>query len=80
MKPLAIERTQGHIIGADGEILQRPTTLIGAESASLIRAYFLWAMTNHLEPELVCAACFDYSRESRAKYDITEDQIVIVCD
>lgn len=80
MKPIATDRTQGHIVGVDGELLQRPTTILGADTAAIVRAYFFWAMSNHLEPELACKACFDFSRDSRAKYEIDEDQIVIVCD
>lgn len=73
-------RTAGHLVAPDGSLLQRPTTLIGADTAAIIRAYFAWAMQNQLEPELVCGACFDHSRESKAIFTITDQQVVIVCE
>lgn len=74
------DRTTGHLVAADGSLLDRPTVLMGAETASIIRAYFTWAMQNQLEPELVCGACFDHSRESKAVFTITDEQVVICCD
>jgi hypothetical protein len=73
------EQTVGTIVGPDGVPLYRPTTLIGAQSASILRAYFYWAMKNHLEPELFCGNCWDRSRASKAQYNINEQEIEIVC-
>lgn len=73
------DRTVGQLVGPDGAPLQRPTTLLSADAASILRAYFLWAMREQLEPELVCTSCFDYTRDSKALYQIDERQITIVC-
>lgn len=73
------DRTVGHLVNPDGSVAVRPTVIFGAETAAIIRAYMTWAITNHLEPELVCATCFDHSRESKAQYMITEQQIAIAC-
>ena len=79
MSTAALDRTSGHLVGPDGTPLYRPTTLIGADAAAIIRGYFLWAMKNQLEPELVCASCFDFTRQSKATYNIDKDQIAIIC-
>ena len=73
------DKTTGHIVKADGSLATVPTTLIGADTAAIIRAYFYWAMTHQLEPELLCGNCFDHTRDSKAKYNITDAEIQIVC-
>ena len=73
------DKTSGHLVGPDGSLLYRPTTIIGADAAAIMRAYFFWAMSNQLEPELFCGACFDGLRENKAQYNITEQEIEIVC-
>ncbi len=75
-----VERTQGTIVGVDGEVLQRPTKLISPDEATLVRSYFKFVIgILRLEPEFLCADCFDGTQESAATYDINEQQIVIVC-
>ena len=73
------ERTIGHIVKPDGSLATVPTTLIGADTAAIMRAYFTWAMTNQLEPELFCGDCYDHSRNSKAQFDISDQQVVITC-
>lgn len=74
-----IETAHGHLVGADGAILSRHSAEFSADTVAILRAYFTWAMRNHLEPEFICAACDDHSRESKAQYAIDEQKIVIVC-
>lgn len=76
---LITEHTQGHLVAPDGSLLERPTRILDLDSAKALRAYFLWAMRNQLEPELVCGDCFDHTRESKAIYEINDQQIVIAC-
>lgn len=73
------EKTTGHIVAPDGSLLSRPTTVIGADTAKIIRQYFLWAMRNQLEPVLKCVNCDDHTRDSKATFNIDETQIAIVC-
>lgn len=79
MKPLLNEHVAGRIVTEDGTILDRPATVLDTETAKILRDYFYWALTHQLEPELFCATCYDGTRESRAQYQINEQQIVIVC-
>ena len=73
------EKTSGHIVAADGSLLIRPTTVIGADAAAIIRAYFTWAINHQLEPELFCGNCFTGLRSDKAIYNITDHEIEIVC-
>ena len=73
------EKTQGHIVGSDGALIIRPTTIIDADGAALIRAYFEWAMKHQLEPELFCGNCFTGLRSDKAIFNITDQEIEIVC-
>lgn len=75
----ALDRTVGRLVAPDGSVASRPTTLMSADAAAIIRAYFTWAMKNQLEPELFCATCYDFSRSLKATYNIDEQQIAIVC-
>jgi len=74
------DKTAGHLVGPDGSLVTLPTTLMGADTAQIMRAYFVWAMSNQLEPELFCSDCYDRTRGSKAIYNITEAEIQIVCD
>lgn len=73
-------RTVGHVVGLDGQPLSRPTTILSADAAAILRAYFYWLMKHHLEPELVCASCFDHTRQSKATFNVDEQQIAIICN
>src|SRR3990167_2081782 len=73
------DTTTGHIVKADGSLATMPTTLMGADTAAIMRAYFQWALTNQLEPELYCGNCFNGSRDDKAIYNITEADIQIIC-
>jgi hypothetical protein len=77
--PGLLDRTAGSIVTPHGEILDRPATLIGADAAAILRTYFVWALRAQLEPEYVCATCYDYTRSSKAVYQITDDEITIIC-
>lgn len=74
-----LDKTVGHLVAPDGSLVDCPATIIGADTAALIRAYFTWAMKNQLEPVLFCASCYDHSRDSKAQYDISEQKIIITC-
>lgn len=79
MNSALIDTTVGHLVDGDGSIVTRPGLLLSADAAGIIRAYFLWAMQNHLEPQLVCQSCDDHTRDSKIIYTIDEQQIVFVC-
>lgn len=74
-----INRTVGQIVRPDGRLATLPTVIIGADAAAILRNYFSWALSQQLEPELFCATCYDGTRESKAVYNITEQEIEIVC-
>jgi hypothetical protein len=74
-----IERTHGELVDANGQRINLPAQIIGADAAALIRNYFFWAVQNQLEPELFCASCYDGTRESKAQYNINETEIQIIC-
>lgn len=71
--------TSGHLVGPDGSLIEQPTTLIEADAAKVMRDYFFWALSNKLEPELLCSTCFDHSRDSKAVYHVNESEVVIIC-
>lgn len=73
------EQTIGHVVQDDGSLKAMPATIINAEDAAIIRNAFQWYLRNHLEPELLCAACFDFSRDSKAEYRIDEHELQIIC-
>lgn len=79
MSTALLNRTTGSILGPDGAPALRPTTILSADAAAILRAYFCWLIKNQLEPELVCATCFNGTRESKAQYQVNEQQIVIIC-
>ena len=79
MSPSLLDRTIGHLVATDGSLLECQATILSADTAALIRAYFTWTLKNQLEPELLCANCFDHSRESKAQYNISDEKIIIVC-
>lgn len=73
------DKTTGHIVKPDGSLAILPTTLLGADTAAILRAYFTWTLANQLEPELYCASCYNGSREDKAIYNIDDAQIQIIC-
>lgn len=73
------EQTIGHVMQDDGSLKAMPATIITADDASIIRAAFQWYLQNALEPELLCASCFAFSRDSKAEYRITEQEIQVLC-
>ena len=76
-----VEKVQGTLVGVDGELLQRPTLVLSADEALLVRSYFKFMLgTLRLEPEFLCGTCFDGTRESAATYEVDDQQIVIVCN
>lgn len=80
MIPLA-DKTVGQIVKPDGTPASVPATIIGVEAGQIIRAYFFWALTHQLEPELYCGNCLDLRNlpDTRATYNIDAEQIVITC-
>lgn len=74
-----IETVTGTILDAHGQPALRPTTILSAAEAALLRSYFTFLMRAHYEPELVCGHCYDGTRESKATFHVTDQQIVIVC-
>jgi len=76
---LITEHTTGQLITPDGALLSRPTRLLTMAEAKTLRAYFRWTLAAQLEPELLCRTCFDQSRDTKATYQITDDQITIIC-
>jgi hypothetical protein len=74
-----LDRTIGQIVDPTGAPVQTQATIIGADAAAILRNYFHWILQQQLEPELFCSSCYDGTRESKAVYHITEQEIQIVC-
>lgn len=75
-----IDRTQGQIVDpVTGTPANVSASIIGADAAAILRNYFHWILQQGLEPELFCANCYDGTRDSKALYHITADEIQIVC-
>lgn len=72
-------RVPGTVTDTEGQLRELPATILDTDAATILRNYFHWAMTNQLEPELFCKSCYDGTRGSRATYQITDGEIVIVC-
>lgn len=79
MDRLITEHTTGQLVTPDGALLSRPTRVLTANEAGTLRQYFRWALQAQLEPELLCGQCFDHSRDTKATYEITDNQITIIC-
>lgn len=74
-----LDRTHGQILDPAGTPTNLPAIIIGADAAAILRNYFHWVLQQQLEPELFCAHCYDGTRESKALYHITAEDIQIVC-
>ncbi len=74
-----IDRTAGELVKPDGSRLNLPASILSADAAKILRDYFFWALSQQLEPELFCATCYDGTRESKALYHISADEIEILC-
>jgi hypothetical protein len=79
MSNLLTPTTTGTIVGPDGQHALRPTSILSSGEAALIRTYLSFLMRAGYEPELVCGQCYDGRRESKAQFNISDSQIVIVC-
>lgn len=75
------DQTTGQITGRDGTPLNVPAIILTPTQAEILRAYFYWAVTNQLEPELYCGNCFDPHNlpDTKATYNVDAEQIVITC-
>ena len=72
-------QTAGHLVAPDGSLVERPTTILDADAAKILRNYFYWAQSHGLQPELICNTCDDHTRDSKAIYNISEQEVVIIC-
>ena len=77
-RPLLNDHVLGTVWGPNGPQV-RPTTLLSPNRATIIRAYFAFALRAGLEPELICTLCDDGTRASRTVYNIAEDDLQIIC-
>lgn len=75
---MSLEHTRGQIATPDGA-RSVPATIFSADAAAIFRDAFYWYLSHALEPELLCASCFEHTRESKAEYLIDDHEIRILC-
>jgi hypothetical protein len=71
--------TEGTIVNPDGSIASRPTLLLSAEDAKLLREYKKLLRKLNLREALYCNDCWDGTREDGCKAFVTDAQIGIFC-
>lgn len=72
-------QTTAEIVGPDGELLTKPTTVLTQEDADLLRKYKKFLDARGLREALYCKACWDGDRHDGCKAFVTDSQIAIEC-
>lgn len=73
------ERTIGTIVAPDGTVATRPTFMLTAKDAALLRAYKRFLQKYHLREALYCNDCFEGDLADGCQAFVTPMQIGILC-
>lgn len=71
--------TTADILGPDGELATKPTTILTQEEADILRSYKKFLAARGLREALYCNACWSGDREDGCKAFVTDGQIAIEC-
>lgn len=70
---------QGTIVTPDGSIANKPTIMLSAEDAALLRTYRKFLERHRLREALFCDDCWDGTREDGCKAFVQTGKIGILC-
>jgi hypothetical protein len=79
MKPLLNDTVTGTVLGPDGVPLLRPTTILTAEEAELLRQYKTLLLRHGMREALYCNTCFDGALHDGMKAFVRDSEIMIEC-
>ncbi|HEY3220327.1 MAG TPA: hypothetical protein VGJ80_06325 [Gemmatimonadales bacterium] len=72
--------TTGTLIGPDGSVLNKPTTLLSDDDARLLRTYKKFLQRMGWREATYCNACFEGNlSHDGMQVRVTDDQIVAIC-
>jgi len=71
--------TAGSIVAPDGTVASRPTVMLTAEEAALLRQYKKFLAARGLREALYCNDCWSGDREDGCKAFVTDNQVGIFC-
>jgi hypothetical protein len=71
--------TEGTILDANGSIVNKPTKLLSADDAKLLRAYKKFLMVHGLREAVYCNECFSGNLSDGMRAHVTDGQILFEC-
>lgn len=71
--------TDGTILNADGSVANKPTQLLSAETARVLRAYKKFLAAHGLREALYCNECFSGNLSDGMRAHVTDSQIMFEC-
>ncbi len=72
-------RTEGVILDASGEPSTRPTVLLTAEEAALLRLYKKFLHSHGLREAVYCNTCYSGDLSDGIRASVTDSEVVFVC-
>jgi hypothetical protein len=71
--------TEGVILDANGEPSTRPTVLLTAEEAALLRLYKKFLHSHGLREMLHCNTCFSGDLHDGMRAQVTDNEVIFIC-
>ncbi len=72
-------RTEGVILDANGEPTTRPTVLLTAEDAALLRLYKKFLHAHGLREAVYCNTCYSGDLSDGMRAHVTDNEVMWVC-
>lgn len=69
----------GSIVGPNGELLNKPTQILTAEDAALLRRYKKFLASHGMREAVFCNSCFEGNLSDGMRAHVTDGQIVFEC-
>jgi hypothetical protein len=73
------DRTTGTVLDANGQPSARPTTILTADEAALLRAYKKFLQKHGIRDASYCASCFSGNRHDGMQVRVTDAEIIFIC-
>jgi hypothetical protein len=74
-----VDVTEGVILDANGEPSTRPTVLLTAEEAALLRLYKKFLHAHGLRSATYCNTCYSGNLEDGMRVSVTDNEAVFIC-
>jgi hypothetical protein len=71
--------TVGAIVSPDGEVVSKPTVLLSADDAALLRQYKKFLMKHGIREAVFCNQCFSGNLSDGMRAHTTDGQIMWEC-